>query len=136
MVAKFIIRDEKVQGNASAFVAGLNLEAGPWEMTVKKYKRNRSLEQNALYWRWLGIIHSETGQDSDDIHEVMMRKFLEPRLVNESPNDSEHIQRVQVYSTRKLKVPEFTEYLDKVHAWAGSTLGIALPLPEEMHRHD
>ncbi len=98
-----------------------------WQVTVEPYKTRRSLNQNALYWRWLSILAEETGHDNDDLHEFFKAKFLEPRTVDL------HGEEIAVRSTAKLAADEFKLYLDKVYAFVTSELGILLPLPEEQH---
>lgn len=127
---KLVVGTEQMRQRALEVIQELDLEK-PWQIEIKRYQKNRSLQANALYWKWLSIIHNETGQDKDDVHEVMMRKFLEPRIVHRSPG-AESGPAFEVYSTRRLTTAQFSEYLDKIHAWA-SSFGIHLPLPEEMH---
>ena len=126
-----IIRDERIRQNLLSLIETLDLSK-PWSVTVEPYKRDRSLEQNALYWRWCAHIASDTGNDKEDVHESLMRMHLMPRMGRDMATG----EIVERYSTRKLKVKEFSEYLDKIHAWAAATLGIALPVPEEMHMKD
>ena len=138
MKQSFIIRDERVRQNAIAAILKLDLEK-PWDITIKPYVKKRSLDQNALYWKWLTIIHNETGQDLDDVHEILMRKFLEPRKVGHLARaivtQNENGTPFETWSTKRLTTAQFSEYLEKILAWA-SDFGISLPLPEEAHRHD
>lgn len=121
----FIVRSEEVRANLMREVAAMQIVT-PQEVTIKPYKKSRSLEQNALYWKWCGIIASDTGHNADEIHEFCKIKFLEPVFVE--INGEVHEAR---RTTTKLKVDEMSAFMNKVHAWATGELGILLPLPEE-----
>lgn len=125
MSQNLVIRDPSMQARAIALITRLDLEK-PWEMILRPHKRSRSLEQNALYWKWLGIIAKDTGHDSEEIHEFCKQKFLEPIFVE--INGEVHEAR---RTTTKLKVDEMSSYMNRVYAWATSELGILLPLPED-----
>lgn len=120
-----IVRDPVTRARAINFIGMLNTDK-PWEVKIGPYKTNRSLEQNALYWKWLGIIAKDTGHDADEIHEFCKQKFLEPIFVD--INGEVHEAR---RTTTKLKVDEMSAYMNRVYAWATSELGILLPLPED-----
>lgn len=96
----------------------------PLEIVIRRHRKKRSLDQNALYWMWLGIISRETGNDPDDLHEFLKRQYAEPRHVTVKGDD------FAIYSTAKMSVGEMSEYLDRVLAFAAGE-GIALPQPEE-----
>jgi hypothetical protein len=124
-----IIRDTRTRERVAALVATLDL-GRPWEVTVKPYTRKRSLSANALYFAWINevvkIIHNDTGQDKEDVHEYLKRKFLEPRRFEVNGEE------FTVYSTKNLSSADFKSFMDKVMAWAATDLGIMLPTPEEL----
>lgn len=128
MAEKLFIGSEETRQKVLAFIAALSLEKTPWTVTVAPYRRNRSLEQNALYWKWLGIVATETGHTADEIHEFCKAKFLPPVFVDIG-GEVQEIRR----TTTKLKVDDMSVYMNQVEAWAGGELGIALPHPEDMH---
>lgn len=101
----------------------------PLVWTVEDKPTARSLQQNRLYWKWLGIIASDTGNSVDGLHEVFKQKFLAPVIVELGGEIS------KVYTTKKLKVGEMSEYMKQVEAQAAE-FGIYLPIPEEMHRRE
>src|SRR3990167_2186107 len=49
---------------------------GDIQVIAGKRKRQRSLDQNSLYWLWLGIIEGETGNDKNALHDFFKSKFL------------------------------------------------------------
>lgn len=98
------------------------LNDGKYRVIIEKFIKSRSTQQNRLYWAYLRLIEYETGQDSNDIHEVAKRKFLPPRFVE--------IQGEKIKlpaTTTKLNSQEFSEYLNKIESWTG------IPIPTEIN---
>ena len=104
-----------------------HLPDGQWSVEIKRLKGRRTLQQNALYWRWVHIIADETGNDAEDIHEAIKLKFITPELVTVLG------ETVPRRSTADKDIDAMTALMNKVHAWAHTDLGILLPLPEERH---
>ena len=123
MSDKIFIREERHRTHALETIKALNIDT-VYEVTIKPYKRNRSLEQNSLMWKWYSIIANDLGYITEEIHEEFMRKLLTPTIVN-TPSGM-----VEVYSTKKLKVKEMTAYLEGIERTA-TEMGIALPRPYE-----
>ena len=107
-------------------IAKLNLDR-PWFIEVKRHIKKRSLSQNALYWKWVGVIANETGNDSDMLHEFFKNKFLQPVEFQVGG----HVFSYR--TTTKLPIDQMSAYMTKVQAFAASELGILLPIPEEQH---
>ena len=123
MFDKIYIREERHRNHALDTIKALNIET-VYEVTIKPYKRNRSLEQNSLMWKWYSIIADDLGYTTEEIHEEFMRKLLIP-ITMQTPSGL-----VEVYSTKKLKVKEMTAYLEGIERTA-TEMGIALPRPYE-----
>ena len=123
MSDKIYIRGERQRNHALNTIKALDI-ATVYEVTIKPYKRNRSLEQNSLMWKWYSIIANDLGYTTEEIHEEFMRKLLTPTIVK-TPSGM-----VEVYSTKKLKVKEMTAYLEGIERTA-TEMGIALPRPYE-----
>lgn len=126
MSQPFILRDEAVRARAIGFISGLDMKT-VWQVTIAPYRKNRSLNQNALYHRWIGLIAHETGNGHDDTHEAMKAMFLPPKFLTVGERTVE-IRR----STTKLNTKEMHEFMTQVEAWSASELGIVLPRPEDM----
>lgn len=111
----------------------LSLDGKEWQVTIERKKKRRTLSQNALMWKWLNEvaqqIQKETGQDADDVHEFFKARFLPKRIV-EIGDETETL----IGSTKKLTTAEMSEYMNRIHAWAASELGIYLPVPEDLGR--
>jgi len=123
MTDKIYIREERHRNHALDTIKALDI-ATVYEVTIKPYKRNRSLEQNSLMWKWYSIIADDLGYTTEEIHEEFMRKLLIP-ITMQTPSGI-----VEVYSTKKLKVKEMTAYLEGIERTA-TEMGIALPRPYE-----
>ena len=122
----FFTATEKDREHLLAFVQAVPLDKRlAW--SVEETKSGRSAQQNRLYWKWIGIIARDTGNDAEDLHEYFKQKFLTPRTVEIGEEFHE------VYTTKRLKVADMREYLDRISAFANG-YGIYLPHPEDQHR--
>ena len=101
----------------------MNIEFNPdklMELTIKPYKKNRSLEQNALYWKWMMICADELGYTKEGMHQTFMRELLAPIIIDTPSGD------VMEYSTRKLNVKEMSSYMEQV-SFTAVAYGVKLP---------
>lgn len=97
-----------------------------WAVEIKQYRKKRTNPQNALYWKWVHLIATETGNEPDLIHEYLKERFLPPQTIKIAGNE------IQVPgSTTKLNTAQMTDYMSWVEQWAASELGIILPHPED-----
>lgn len=105
----------------------LNLEK-PWSIEIKRRTKQRSLNQNSLYHKWVGIFARETGNDHDDMHEFFKDKWCPAKEI-EVAGETRWVK-----STKRLNTQEMTEYMEKVYAFIVGEFGILLPIPEEQGR--
>lgn len=123
--APIIIRTKVNRDFALKIIGNLKIDPDrPLEVLIQQHRPRRSLSQNALYWKWLGIISVETGNDPDDLHEFFKREYAEPRSVSVKGED------FSVYSTAKMSVEDMSKYMERVFTFAAHE-GIVLPVPEE-----
>lgn len=104
-------------------------------ITVERYYRKRTTEQNnVLHW-YLQEISDETGMEMLDVKEQMARKYLTVELkdnndeIRVDPETGEVMTRVM--STTELNTVSFNEYTEKIRLWANEYLNMSLPLPNE-----
>lgn len=96
----------------------------PLTISIRRQKSRRSIDQNRLYWMWLRCLSDETGHTENELHDYFKQAFI-----------GGHYRRifgVRVTSpatTTTLNTAEFTQYLDKVNAFAAQELGVTLPQP-------
>lgn len=107
----------------------LSDQEGDFQVDIKPYKEERSLDQNGLYWMWLTIMakhFSRPGKKitKEDMHDMMRFKFLglEDKVVGKTVIEG------QLKSTKKLNTGEFSHYLNQIEMWC-TDLGLILPVP-------
>lgn len=118
---RFIIRNADVRRNCAMAIQSLPFEQ--FEVHIKPIRR--SLQANALYWKWVSIIAEVKGFDSDEMHDAFKRHFLGE---DEKTNAFGQIV-VVAKSSSDLRKHEFSEYMTKVQAYAEAE-GIVLPSPD------
>lgn len=99
------------------------LPAGKYHFKISKFKENRSIEQNYYYWKLLSIIANQIGYEKEEMHEIFKYKFLRRTRENEITGELYDY----IKSTKKLKIPEFTEYINKIKRYVDIELQIKLP---------
>ncbi len=110
-------------------ISGLD-PAKSWRITVVRYVKGRSLPQNALLHKWIGIIADDIGDDADSVKYDLKRMFSPP--VERTSKITGEIT-MEPKPTSAMTTLEMTEFMDKVLAFAASQLGIILPVPEDLH---
>ena len=93
---------------------------------MKPDVQSRSTKQNALYWKWLGVL-TETGNSQGALHQYLAQEFLSPVA-----EDIQGQTVLVIKSTTTLTVKEFAEYLSRVEEFADG-LGCILPRPEDLY---
>lgn len=147
MKTKLTISDKSSKTAAIRIIESLPFEP-LHEIDIREYKRDRSLEQNALYWKWLTVIGNELGEDKNELHEMFKDKFLVSIFERDNPEYAEMIkslrnvyrhgmkaealalrkQVVALTSTTSCNVAQMTEYMDSILRHAAG-LNIVLPVP-------
>jgi hypothetical protein len=146
---KIIITSEEVRKRVLLIIESLPLEVAH-EIEIREYKKDRSKDQNALYWKWLTVIGNELGETKEDVHERYKDKFLVHIYERDCPDYADMIQGlravwrhgmekealslkkrvVELTSTSTATVKQMTEYLDSIEHDAAS-LAIRLPHPDD-----
>jgi hypothetical protein len=108
----------------------LSLRGGV-EITIKKHRDQRSLEQNKYYWGVvIKLLTEEMGLSEDETHEILKYQFLKIHI------DIQLKDRIEgafyVRSTTSLNTKEMEEYLEKIRTWASQELNCSIPLPNEV----
>ena len=106
------------EGNALRFSDFAKKNEGN-TLRITHEKTKRSLNQNAYYFLYLGVISRETGDDVLSLHEFFKRTFLPPKFIKAMGKEIKIPK-----STTELTKTEFGEYLDRI---AGMT---SVPLPD------
>lgn len=121
------------------------------EVVIREHKKDRSKDQNSLYWKWLTVIGNELGESKEAVHEDMKGMFLCNIYERDNPDYAEMLQTLRaVYregmrdeslslhkkiialtSTTTATVSQMSEYMACIEHHAAS-LAIRLPFPEEV----
>ena len=124
MTDRIIIRDEILRQRAIDMIAELDISK-PMEVTVKRYRSRRSLNQNSLYAAWVDQICDETGNDRETVRGEL-RKMFAPMKEVVWGDEVRSVPR----STAELTTAEMQDYMAKVEAFAATDLGIRLMVPD------
>lgn len=121
----YVLRDERIRENCITALRAVDTSKKIWEVVVRRHHQNRSLQQNALYWIWVGVMAEFTGYTKADMHRVFKFQFLEvEELVN--PFTGEVLRSEP--STAQLSVEDMTTYMNSVQVLV-SDFGVTVPTP-------
>ena len=95
---------------------------------IKEARQKRSLDQNALYWVYMGILSEYTGYTPEEVHVELKEKFL--GYYEKANRVTGEVKRF-VAESKTLDTLEFTKYIESVRLYAMQDLDCYLPLPEE-----
>ncbi len=100
-----------------------NLEGKKIQLSVNRYTKRRSLNQNNYYWgAIIPMIAEQVGMLDEEVHEALRLMFLK--------DNTKRLGTIK--STSELSKGEFAEYLIDIQNWAIPFLGIEKwPDPEE-----
>ena len=103
-------------------------EGKQFDVSIKAPRIIRSLPQNRLYWLKVACIADETGADKEQIHDELKKMYLPRKSVRTMYRNFIEVP----LSTTELSTKQFTDYLEKIDAFASSELSIALPNPGDL----
>ena len=104
------------------------------ELTVRKWKDNRTTRQNRTLHGWAKIVADDTGQDMMTIKEVWKALFLKGAMKDEEgqlmvDHHGEILEFVR--PTSSLNIEEFAEFLTQISIWTAEFMNITLPINGE-----
>ena len=125
---KYNLVNEHVLNNCIQFIQSIDTTQKPVMcVEIKQQKKKRSDAQNAYYWGVvIKTIKDFTGQDSEDLHEIFKTNFLQEGEVVVGSLSCKTYP-----TTKKLNTIEFNEFVEAICAFAGSELGLYIPMPGE-----
>jgi hypothetical protein len=148
---KLIINSEGVRNRCLEIVKSIPYSTSVvHEVIIREHKKDRSAEQNALYWQWLTIIGNELGESKEEAHERYKSEYLVHIFERDDTEYSAMIQAlrevwksglkaeaaelrkkiVHLTSTTTANIKQMSEYMTAIEHHAAS-LAIRLPFPEE-----
>lgn len=138
---KIILKNDALRKRACHVIESLPGD-DVFEVIIRPHKKDRSLQQNAYYWKIVTIIANDLGQTKDELHFEMKRKFLTRIFCRDDEGYAEMAQAIRVAqsdvlarkvvdltSTTQASVAQMSEYIDDVIHFA-SSMGIRLPAKE------
>lgn len=120
----FILQIDADRSRAVNHIMTLDLRRAQ-SVEIKQYRKVRSLAQNRLMWMWINEIAEYTGDDPDDIHEILKRSLL-GTIHKEALGYSGEVSR----STTQLTTSEMTQYLERIEDTARVAM-IKLTKPDD-----
>lgn len=121
--------------NRKQFDKDIQLFAGKEvEITIRKKRKKRSLNQNNFYWGAVvpivreGLCDVGIIMNSEEVHELLKLKCNPVEVINNKTG--EVISTMG--STTKLTTSEFMDYLSKIKHWSREYLNIEIPEPGEL----
>jgi hypothetical protein len=124
--ATYVLRNGayKIRWRLVEHINALDLDGGtPYEVIVRPYKSNRSLEQNNLLHSWLREIAEETGHTVEEIKDYVCSEYLGSREylgINGTP-------KRRLVTTSELSVEEMSALIERV-AQLGAQLYVEGPI--------
>lgn len=118
-----VLNGKLVLPSTKLFIENLkNFEGKEVELIIQRYRKSRTLKQNAYYWgAIIPILADYCGYDDQEIHEALKIKFLSKKGIIPT-----------VISTTKLNTAQFTDYIERIKRWASIELNVVVPDPDEI----
>jgi len=128
MIANFVLKIEDGEAkmmNKERFIEVTKTQQdGFYNLTMKKWGKDRSTRQNAYYWGIvMSLISKEVGHTAEELHEIFKKMFLPRKVLVFEGKEYEVVP-----STKQLTTKEFNEYLERIIVKA-SEMGIVIPDP-------
>lgn len=122
-----ILRSTAEAAQAIAYLRALDYSR-PMVVTVKAWRRRRSMPQNRLMWMWMQVLADWCGHTAEEMHEYCKVKFLGTRELSIGADVSRYVTR----STSALDTKQMTDYLEAIRLWAAEKLQCTLPQPDSI----
>lgn len=100
----------------------VSLDGKDIELTLRKKKENRTLNQNDLLWAINTLIANELGWEKDDLHEFFKEKFSPKKKIT-----VKGVETIIPKGTSQFTKDEFSEYIERIKRFAAIELGIVIP---------
>ena len=126
MRKRWILRSFEIRNECCRQIRGINVDDAVWEVIVKPYKKNRSLEQNDMFHAWCGSIADKTGHTKEEIKNILIETvFGTEEYLNLQGN-----QRTRIRQTSSMTLGEMSELIER-----STQIGIELgaDVPEVTH---
>jgi hypothetical protein len=129
---KKVINTENDITEAGNQLISLDLEKGPYILILAKKRKKRTVNQNAWLAAWINLIKENTGMTYNEVYTDLLQQcsdLIETRTVK---GESILVPR----SSSQMDTLQFSEFMDKVHAYIIEALEIDLPFPDNNRFND
>lgn len=119
---KFILINEDVKQNCLKHLLSLYTD-GKHEVVFQEAVIKRTLNQNALAHKWLGLICDYTGDNIDDLKDSIKDAMGEYKIIGKNGKDY-----IKYNSSAKFSVKTMMNFMTAIEIMAAE-LGVVLPSP-------
>jgi len=127
MNKRWILRSDNIRNLCVGWLQAIVLQDEHLiEVTVKPYKKNRSLEQNDMFHAWCGSIADKTGHSKEEIKNILIESVFGTEEYINLQGD----QRTRIRQTSSMTLGEMSELIER-----STQIGIELgaDVPEVTH---
>lgn len=126
---EYIVSTPQVRDRVSVMVGSLDLTQR-FCVKISKAKSRRSLSQNALYHKWVGILGQHLGYHHDEMATELKELFL-PAAGRHHFIGLDNVEKVRL-TTTGLSKSDMSQYMSAIDQFAAEN-GVLLPHPEDAH---
>jgi len=104
-----------------------HLSDGEYAVEITKWKDDRSIRQNNLYWKWVTMIANEAGYEKKEMHEALLDEFspiITTRDIHGKPQQ-------KPLRSSAMNVEQMSDYMSAVDRFATQFYNMNLPRPED-----
>lgn len=95
------------------------LKDKPLEITIKPYRKKRSLDQNSYAWTLIGKIADKLRTSKDEVYLAMLKRYGQGGVIKVQPQNEEAIlSAIKYYEPHEKLYTETDKYY---RIWAGSS---------------
>lgn len=95
------------------------LKDKPLDITIKPFRKKRSLDQNSYAWTLIGKIADKLRASKDDVYLTMLKRYGQGGVIKVSPKNEQAILSALKYCERHEKL--YTDTDKYYRFWAGSS---------------
>lgn len=123
---RFVLVNDKVREKLHEFLDAIEINPKkPLEVVIKIHDKGATARARGYLFKvCYGAICDWSGYETEELHELMKRKFLEPKEIEFEE------ETILIYSIKGLKSKELAKYTDCVARWAAQQ-GVYIPQPGE-----
>lgn len=107
-------------------------------ITVKKWYKKRSLDQNSTYHWYIGVLADYFGYAPDTMKSLIALKWLKEPLYDTNGNEAIDIttgeKMFELRSSASLNTFEMAELCTNIRQWADEGWGVILPEPDKNYK--